>query len=58
MCGMAVCTSSGARSKQFLPLNVKDKKKRYMVKLSLIDGLTHMSCLTRTFLKTWLTFHH
>ena len=37
-CGMAVCTSSGARSERFLQLNVEDKK-RYIAKLSLIDGI-------------------
>ena len=37
-CGMAVCTSSWARSEQFLHLNVEDKK-RYIAKLSLIDGI-------------------
>ena len=37
-CGMAVCTSSGTRSERFLQLNVEDKK-RYIAKLSLIDGI-------------------
>ena len=37
-CGMAVCTSSGARSERILQLNVEDKK-RYIAKLSLIDGI-------------------
>lgn len=37
-CGMAVCTNSGARSERFLQLNVEDKK-RYIAKLSLIDGI-------------------
>ena len=37
-CGMVVCTSSGARSERFLQLNVQDKK-RYIAKLSLIDGI-------------------
>ena len=37
-CGMAVCRSSGARSERFLQLNVEDKK-RYIAKLSLIDGI-------------------
>ena len=35
---MAVCTSSGARSERFLKLNVEDKK-RYIAKLSLVDGI-------------------
>ena len=35
---MAVCTSSGAWSERFLQLNVEDKK-RYIAKLSLIDGI-------------------
>ena len=35
---MAVCTSSGARSEWFLRLNVEDKK-RYIAKLSLMDGI-------------------
>ena len=56
-CGMVVCMSSGAQSERFLQLNVEDKK-CYMAKLSLIDGLTHTSCLTWTFPKTWLTFHY
>ena len=37
-CGMAVCTSAGARSERFLQLNVEDKK-RYIAKLSLIGGI-------------------
>ena len=37
-CGMVVCTSSGARSERFLQLNVEDKK-RYIAKVSLIDGI-------------------
>ena len=37
-CGMAVSTSSGARSERCLQLTVEDKK-CYIAKLSLINGI-------------------
>ena len=50
MACMAVCTSSGARSQRFLQLNVEDKK-RYIAKLSLIDGIDLYMLSDRDFLE-------
>ena len=54
-CGMAVCTSSGVRSKRILQLNVEDKK-RYKAKLSLIDGIDPYMLSDRDFSEG--TAHH
>ena len=49
-CGMAVCTSSGARSERFLQLNVEDKK-RYIARLSLIGRIDPYMLSDRHFLE-------